>query len=1044
MRHLYRALFRVRAFCYNRGMDSTNTSDKPRTGGFGWLNATQFFGALNDNLFKMFEQMFLMALFPGAKERLLSLATVLFALPFLFFTAYAGFLADRFNKRRVTVALKYAELGVMALAAPAFLVGRPEPLFALLFLMSLQSTLFSPTKYGIVPELVGEADLPRANSLLTSASFLAIIAGSALAPLVASGAAALFPERPNLAYALVQALCVAVAGAGVLTSVRIRPLAPANPAARPDLLFFRQLWRTSRWVRKDRPLFYGLLGSMLFTTVAAFLQINLPCYGIDRLGLNERTGSFLFFFAAVGIAAGALLAGRLSRRNIEFGVMPLGALSVVVSVFALGLFPKGMPAAVSGFFIFAAGFGAGLFVVPLDTFLQLRLPEDRRGEGLALNSFLSWLGVLLSGVLLAVFRSLGAGASGNFLLIGIPALAMFVVSLVALKEFSLRFFVNRLVGLFYRVRTEGIENLPVSGPALLVANHASYMDALLLSATTRRRIRFLISKDIYDGWRFLLPVFRTYGAIPVKASSPRSIVSAIREARRALDDGFVVCVFAEGGITRTGAVRAFKHGFEKIPRGRDVPVVPVYLGGSWGAFFHYYRGQFVRQRVKSLFGRYPVTVMFGKPLPAETPAAKVRRAVTELSCGYFESRKAEHGSLGRAFLAAARRGGSGEAVADTTGRHLSWRELRGAARTLADRVAPASGGSAASSVGVALPPGVPAVVAHAAAALLERCAVEVPPAAGAEDVALLRNASGYSVLMTGRDVLEKNPALAGDGVRVVFVEDSLDGAAAPAPRGRREGVRRARDWWRSAVRRRADPDAPAAMYLPEAPAPEGRGPVTVTRHEVLSMVESLHMVLAPDREDRLCGTLPFGGAFGLVAALWHPLLRNGRVVYHADPADARTVAGVLRAQRATLFFCRLEDLERLSREASPGDFRSLRLLLVLGRLDETFAREFEGRFGIRPLSVYAKPGIPAPLAISVQHATGGGITHEGWREGRVGFALPGIALKVVDPETDEERGPGERGALRAKGAGVPAAGPDGWAATGDTAFVDEDGFVAVE
>ncbi len=219
---------------------------------FRWLNATQFLGAFNDNLFKGFVTMFLILLIPEWKGFLLGGATILFAIPFLCFTAYAGFLADRFPKNRVTVALKYAELAVMALAVPLFWFSAPWLLFALLFLMSLQSALFSPTKYGIVPELVKKERLTEANSVLVMWSYLAIIAGAAAAPGAAWLLRAKIGLAANGAYTVAQLLCVLVAVAGVLASTRVWRLPPANPRLHPDLLFVRRLWRTTAWVRRDR------------------------------------------------------------------------------------------------------------------------------------------------------------------------------------------------------------------------------------------------------------------------------------------------------------------------------------------------------------------------------------------------------------------------------------------------------------------------------------------------------------------------------------------------------------------------------------------------------------------------------------------------------------------------------------------------------------------------------------------------------------------------------------------------------------------------
>ncbi|MCL1910481.1 MAG: MFS transporter, partial [Kiritimatiellaeota bacterium] len=634
-----------------------------RQAAFSYLNATQFFGALNDNVFKGYLQMFILGVAATKGPGTLAVATIVFALPYLFLTSYGGFLADRFSKKTVTVALKYTELGIMVLALPAFIIGYHWILFVLLLLMSAQSALFSPTKYSIIPEIVKTEKLSKANGVLVASSFMAIIIGAALSPLIAMGLGRAFGADPvvnkfayKMSYAVAQLVCVLIAVAGILTSHRVVPLHGAKPDLHPDWLFPRKMAATWAWVRKDRELAMAMWGSWMFSMVASFLQINLVIYGMNHMALNEKSATFLAFYAAIGIASGALLSGRLSKRNIEFGTMPGGAFLLAVATFVLGFLPENPNAVLVPIMIFTAGLGAGLFVVPLDTFLQFRLPASRRGEGLALNNFLSWAGILFSGVLLYVLHRLGAAGAAGFLIIGFPTMLMALVCFFSLKDFAFRFFVTCAVKLLYKVRTIGAENVPVAGPAVLLANHASYMDSVLLCATSRRRIRFLMSAEMYHKNRLLKKFYDLYGVIPVSAkSSPREIASALRAAREALDDGFMVCVFPEGGITRTGTIRAFKRGYERIIRGTNYPIIPVYIGGSWGTIYHYYRGQLVRRWFRNSLGRYPVTLLFGKRLPPDTDAFHVRRAVMELSCDYFNARKAEHASLAKTMISRLRR-----------------------------------------------------------------------------------------------------------------------------------------------------------------------------------------------------------------------------------------------------------------------------------------------------------------------------------------------------------------------------------------------------
>ena len=1019
---------------------------------FRWLNATQFLGAFNDNLFKGFVTMFLILLIPEWKGFLLGGATILFAIPFLCFTAYAGFLADRFPKNRVTVALKYAELAVMSLAVPLFWFSSPWLLFAVLFLMSLQSALFSPTKYGIVPELVKKERLTEANSVLVMWSYLAIIAGAAAAPGAAWLLRAKLGLAPNGAYTVSQLLCVVVAVAGVLASTRVWRLPPANPRLHPDLLFVRRLWRTTAWVRRDRELLLAMAGTGLFSLVASFLQIDLVAYGVNTLGLSTEGAQFQFFYAAIGIAVGAWIAGRLSRRNVEMGLMPIGAGLLALGTFGLALRASPAPVAVAAL-VFSAGVGAGMFVVPLDTFLQMRLPPDRRGEGLALNSFVSWIGVLLAGLLMVGGSALRLTARQGVWAMFAASTLLFLGALWTLRDFFVRMLVTIAVKSLYRVRTIGIENLPVDGPALLLANHSSYFDALLLCATTRRRIRFLMDPAMIERFRWLKPFLRLYRVIPVSSrSSPSQVARALKEARRALDEGYMVCVFPEGGVTRTGTIRAFHRGYERIVRGSDYPLVPIYLGGSWGTMYAYYGGQFLNDFHRPRLTRYPVTVVFGRPLPTHTDAFRVRRAVMELSCDWFNSRKDEHASLGETTVRTCRRYWRQPFADDTNGVKLTWGRSLVGGLVIAREIERRTRGS--EHVGILLPSCCPAMLCNVAVALLGKSAVNLNFTVGTAAFASAIRQCNLTTILTSRKFVERFPDLPVPEGTYVFLEDLMKGVPTAAKLG---ALLRAKFLpLRAMVRTaRTAPDSIAMVLFSSGSTGEPKG-VMLSHHNVLSEVEALRMLLATSTADHMCAVLPFFHSFGLVGCLWYPLLTHVRATYHPNPLDAQTVIDIVRRNRSTLIWGTPTFLQLYQRRARPEDFATLRVVLAGGeKLKDSLIQGYVEKFGVRPLEAYGATEMAPGIAVSVPPGTGGGVVQAGYKEGRTGVPCPGIAMKIVDPDTGAELGPNEPGLLYLRGPNVmlgylgrqdltdEVIDKDGWYCTGDIAFVDEDGFVAL-
>ena len=630
---------------------------------------------------------------------------------------------------------------------------------------------------------------------------------------------------------------------------------------------------------------------------------------------------------------------------------------------------------------------------------------------------------------------------------------LFLGALWTLRDFFVRMLVTIAVKSLYRVRTIGIENLPVDGPALLLANHSSYFDALLLCATTRRRIRFLMDPAMIERFRLLKPVLRLYRVIPVSSkSSPVQVARALKEARRALDEGYMVCVFPEGGVTRTGTIRAFHRGYERIVRGSDYPLVPIYMGGSWGTMYAYYGGQFLNDFHRPRLTRYPVTVVFGKPLPTHTDAFRVRRAVMELSCDWFNSRKDEHASLGETTVRTCRRYWRQPFADDTNGVKLTWGRSLVGGLVIAREIERRTRGS--EHVGILLPSCCPAMLCNVAVALLGKSAVNLNFTVGTAAFASAIRQCNLTTILTSRKFVERFPDLPVPEGSYVFLEDLMKGVPAAAKLG---ALLRAKFLpLRAMVRTaRTAPDSIAMVLFSSGSTGEPKG-VMLSHHNVLSEVEALRMLLATSTADHMCAVLPFFHSFGLVGCLWYPLLTHVRATYHPNPLDAQTVIDIVRRNRSTLIWGTPTFLQLYQRRARPEDFATLRVVLAGGeKLKDSLIQGYVEKFGVRPLEAYGATEMAPGIAVSVPPGTGGGVVQAGYKEGRTGVPCPGIAMKIVDPDTGAELGPNEPGLLYLRGPNVmlgylgrqdltdEVIDKDGWYCTGDIAFVDEDGFVAL-
>lgn len=383
--------------------------------GLNALNATQFLGAMNDNILKLLIVYFLIHRQGAAQAGLINAtAGVAFALPFLLLSAPAGCLADRYRKSRVSVGVKLLEVLVTALAVVAFTLGCTTALYGLLFLMAGHSALFAPAKYGIIPELAPREELSRANGLIESFTFLAIIFGTTLASLLV--------QISDGRFWMAALFCLLLAVAGLMAALRL-PAVPVAAPGRPIRLLPAEIWRTLRQVRQDRWLLLAVGGQAWFMLVGAFAQLNLIGYGMQRFALNEAQSGYLFLAAALGIGVGAQVAARISGQRVELGLVPLGGAGLVLAPLLLRLSPPSLPLAVGVIILF--GVSAGLFSLPLQTFIQLRTRSDLRGEVLAAASFMNWVGILLAALLTYLCSGpLGLSAAQGFSLLGLTTLAV--------------------------------------------------------------------------------------------------------------------------------------------------------------------------------------------------------------------------------------------------------------------------------------------------------------------------------------------------------------------------------------------------------------------------------------------------------------------------------------------------------------------------------------------------------------------------------------------------------------------------------------------
>ncbi len=1025
-------------------MNTTDTATSKLPRSFSRLNTTQFLGAMNDNILKLLI-IFCLIGAKGADKAGVITATVgaAFVLPFLLFSAPAGCLADRLRKSRIIVTVKGVEVAVTAFAVAAFAMGWHNGLYVVIFMMAVHSAFFAPAKYGVIPELAEREQLSRANGLIESFTYMAIIFGTVLASALV--------QLVGRSYWIAALFCLGVALVGLWSASGMDATPRADPGRKVSL-FPNEILHTVMDIRHDRQLMLAVIGQAFFMFVGAYAQLNLIAYGMQEMGLSEAHSGYLFLATAIGIGGGSILAAKLSGRDVEFGIVPIGAAGLTIAPILLHAVPSSLVSCLAILVLF--GVSAGLFSLPLQTFIQFRAEPAKRGEILAAASFINWVAILMASGLTWLFSGpMGLRAAQGFSTVGVITLLFTLVSFWALPDFLIRFIALVTMRIFYRLRVIGGENLPIEGPALLIPNHVTWVDALLLTATNQRRIRFVMDRNIYNT-PLLRGLFQLLGVIPVSSEDgKKGLLEFMKQARTALDEGYLVCIFAEGQLTRNGMLREFRGGFERIVKGTNYPIIPVYIGGAWGSILSYAHGRLL-SRLPSFVSPYPMTIHFGKPMPATSSAMEVRQKVAELSCDSFDFRKPLRQPLEQYFIQSARQNWGRKAVADTSGKALTY------GRTLAGSVALAgkldgiisATGQKAGHVGLLLPPSVGGVLSNLALMLMGKIPVNLNYTAAEGSLRSAIEQCGISTIITSRAFLEKVPSLTSlEGM--VLLEDIL-----PTISGT--------DKLLALLKARLLPlrllcnregftaDSVATVIFSSGSTGEPKG-VMLSHHNIMSNIEALRMVFRVSPADNVCSALPFFHSLGFTATLWFPLASGFSAVYHPNPMDGEKIAQMVREHKSSLLLATPTFLLAYLRRAKREDFASLRLVITgAEKLKGKVADSFEERFGVRPMEGYGATELAPVITLSLPDVEVGGVRQHGSKEGSVGHPIPGVVIKVVDPESGADLKQGQAGLMLVKGPNVmlgylgrsdktAEAIKDGWYITGDIGIMDDDGFIRI-
>jgi acyl-[acyl-carrier-protein]-phospholipid O-acyltransferase/long-chain-fatty-acid--[acyl-carrier-protein] ligase len=1014
---------------------------------FGPIFAVQFLGAFNDNLLK-FALLFMAnfgihAAAPEKAEMLATVATGVFILPYFLFSSLAGQVADAWDKSRLVRIVKTAEVGIMALALLGFWISSIPLLIGCLFLMGMHSTIFGPVKYAILPQHLHANEVMGGTGLVEAGTFLAILGGQLLAGVVPPWEAGL--------------IAVGIAIAGLTASLAV-PAAPPAGAAHPlDLNLFKGTSTILRAAYRHRDVWLVILGISWFFAVGAVIMSEFAPLVSGVLAAKQEVATLFLLVFSIAIALGSLLVNRLLKGEVSARYVPASALAMAGFLIWLWLATRGYDVAHQGanvatflasegawqIMVALAGiaFAGGMFIVPLYAILQTRSAPEDRSQVIAANNVINAGLTVVVVLVTAMLLSWGVDVPGIIGVLGFSTLAVALVACWLLPETVIKGLVRGLLRLLYGIKVFGAENMPKPGePAVVVVNHVSFLDGLLLAAFLPGKPTFAVNTHIAQSW-WIQPMLKLFDAFPVDPTNPMSakrMVKAVREGR-------TLVIFPEGRITVTGALMKVFDGPGMVADKADAPIIPVRIDGAQFSPFSRLRGK-VRLR---MFPRIKLTILPPQRLRVEGEmSARARRAIAgrmlydEMSKMIFSTSNIDR-TLFQALLDARRiHGGKAKVVEDVKRQPLSYDGLITGACALARpfRTVTAPG----EVVGVLLPNVNGVVAAFFALQLAGRVPGMLNFTAGLSNMRAACTAAGIRTVVTARAFVDQAKlgdviaGLEGEGVSILYLEDVAAGISGFA---KFRALLQSRFARRVHRREQPAPDAPAVVLFTSGSEGLPKG-VALSHRNLLANCHQLAARIDFNASDIVLNALPVFHSFGLTGGTLLPILNGIRTVLYPSPLHYRIVPALAYDSNATIMFGTDTFLSGYARMAHDYDFYSLRYVFAgAERVRDETRKAWSDRFGLRILEGYGATEAAPVIAVN---------TPMHFRAGTVGRLLPGVEVRldpvpgIVEGGRLSIRGPNiMRGYFKADAPGLLQPPEDGWHDSGDIVTIDAEGFVTI-
>ncbi len=1035
--------------------------------GFGSYILIVFLNAMTDLGHKIILQNTIFKAYEGSELIVLTaLVNALILLPFIFLFSPAGFISDKYPKVKVVEYAAAAAIGITTLILFSYMMGWFWAAFILTFILAAQSAIYSPAKYGLIKEMTGNDLLAEANAVVQSVTIVSILLGAVVYSLFFEYLLQDRSTHPSEILQYIAPVGFLLIGASVAEFLLAKHLAKrfkkviVDDEKHFELEAYRNLGylrKNLAVLKKEKVVWSSIVGLSILWGISQILVAIFGEYLKGKLGITDTvTAQGLLALTGAGLVTGSLIAGRVSRRFIETGIIPIGALGVT---FALYMIPSLESVSSLGMALFAFGLFSGLIVVPLNALIQFATPAPILGMVLAGNNFVQNVVMFSALILTALFGYFQLSSTGLFYLISAVALMGTLAAVMKLPQSMIRYIVRVIVSVRYRIQVEGLNNIDAKKGVLLLGNHVSFLDWAILQIAYPKQIRFVMERSYYEIW-YLKPFFAFFNAIPISSRGGKQALSLVTEA---LNRGDTVAIFPEGHLSRNGHLSTFQKGFELACREADeeTVIVPFYLRGLWEGDFSHASQKLKRKRSRD------ISVTFGEMMPVKSTAEEVKREVFSLSIRSWQAYADTLPSLQEAWLESVKQSGNTLCVADSTGTELSNYRFAAGTLMLAKYLKRQIGRQ--SNVGVILPTSVGGSMGNMALLSLGKTIVNLNYTSGTQSLQHAVRLADIETVVTSKQFAVRLKAKGFDlsevleRLNVIYLEDMKERIGKVEGLGTLLTLKLFPMWMLKVCylqRKKTDDTAAILFSSGSEGVPKG---VELTHKNIMGNIKQITTLLNPTDEDVMLGTLPIFHSFGLTVTTLLPLIEGIPVACHPDPTDGFGIGKLAAKYEATMLFATATFLRLYTRNRKlhPLMFKDLRMIVAgAEKLPEEIRKAFKEKFGHEIYEGYGATETTPVASVNIPDV----LLPDTWKPqignkpGTVGLPVPGSSFKIVDPESFEELPVGEEGMILIGGTQIMKGylkepektasvikEIDGirWYVTGDKGRLDSDGFLTI-